>query len=432
MPCVGSLYGVRATLRPSVGERRRPGCVCRGVTASRVCPADLRFFLSTDKTSARIRSIHSISEGRQDKNIEKQAKQIAYSIRQAEQYFRASSLVDLTTRPLLLYYGAVSLSQALILLKNDGTYSLDVSRKLKRHRHHGLDLHGTIEAAAKAKSFREFWESITCSVHKKESGEFWGHFPVFYRSLDPDVFSYKVQIQNSGQTSYLTQEITFPSADPRSIEAIAAQPFNAYGLLKTLPDMYTTLIELQQQSDLRPGNIKRTVINFYRQITDTTAPSASPLATRTELERTSDSSDFFIDRISETEQNELVAFYQGKNPVIVKRSNYPTNLYLNLTIQTPAGTPQNLGYYPDIVGDVSGNKFYILKPEQYVSEAAVLQILLFALGMVSRYYPDIWIKNIDTNIEMAEVTNAFVNLTYRKFPNLILDQMTGIKHAIKS
>jgi len=196
--------------------------------------------------------------------------------------------------------------------------------------------------------------------------------------------------------------------------------------------MYTTLIELQQQSDLRPGNIKRTVINFYRQITDTTAPSASPLATRTELERTSDSSDFFIDRISETEQNELVAFYQGKNPVIVKRSNYPTNLYLNLTIQTPAGTPQNLGYYPDIVGDVSGNKFYILKPEQYVSEAAVLQILLFALGMVSRYYPDIWIKNIDTNIEMAEVTNAFVNLTYRKFPNLILDQMTGIKHAIKS
>src|SRR5437870_1910572 len=208
----------------------------------------LRFFLSTDKTSATIRSIHGIPEGQQDKNIEKQANQVAYSIRQAEQYFRASSLVDLTTRPLLLYYGAVSLSQALILLKNDGTYSLDMSRKLKKHRHHGLDLHGNVEAAAKAKSFREFWESIICSVHKKESGELWGHFPTFYRSLDPDVFSYAVQIQVSGEPSLLTQETVTPSADPSSIDTIAAQPINAYGLLKMLPDMYTTLIELQQQS----------------------------------------------------------------------------------------------------------------------------------------------------------------------------------------
>src|SRR6476620_6384134 len=100
----------------------------------------LRLFLNPERTAKRIREIHKIEHGKHVKNIEKQAIQIAHCIRQAEEYFTASSDVGLATRPLLLYYGAVALSRALILLKKDGTYSLDGMRKAKKHRHHGLVL----------------------------------------------------------------------------------------------------------------------------------------------------------------------------------------------------------------------------------------------------------------------------------------------------
>jgi hypothetical protein len=83
----------------------------------------LRLFLNPERTAKRIREIHKIESGKHAKNIEKQVIQIAHCIRQAEEYFRASSDVGLATRPLLLYYGAVTLSRALILLKRTELFS---------------------------------------------------------------------------------------------------------------------------------------------------------------------------------------------------------------------------------------------------------------------------------------------------------------------
>src|ERR1700722_13654198 len=85
----------------------------------------LRFFLDATATAELIHQIHGLPAKTEAKNIQKQAQQIGFCIRQAEQYFIASTQVGLPTRPVLLYYGAVSLSQALILLKNDGSFSLD-------------------------------------------------------------------------------------------------------------------------------------------------------------------------------------------------------------------------------------------------------------------------------------------------------------------
>ena len=100
----------------------------------------LRFFLDISFVSKTIRRIHAIPEGKFNSDVKKQARQIGYCIRQAEEYFHASSKVGLPTRPTLLYYGAVSLSRALILLRQDGTHSFDALRKSGKHSHHGLDL----------------------------------------------------------------------------------------------------------------------------------------------------------------------------------------------------------------------------------------------------------------------------------------------------
>jgi YaaC-like Protein len=59
-------------------------------------------------------------------------------------------------------------------------------------------------------------------------------------------------------------------------------------------------------------------------------------------------------------------------------------------------------------------------------------VLTYCLGMLSRYFPDVWMTVKDSRVEIAEVTNTLLGVIYRKFPNLILDQMTGIKHHIHS
>src|SRR6266849_482304 len=88
---------------------------------------NLRFFLHVDSVRDLISELHK-DENPRKSDVDKQAKQLAYCIRQAEEYFRASSDVDLPTRPNLLYYGAVSLSRALVLLRKNGEHSFDALR----------------------------------------------------------------------------------------------------------------------------------------------------------------------------------------------------------------------------------------------------------------------------------------------------------------
>ena len=53
----------------------------------------LRSFLEVEAVSDRIRRIHTITNRKHDANIKKQAKQIGYCIRQAQEFFQASSNV---------------------------------------------------------------------------------------------------------------------------------------------------------------------------------------------------------------------------------------------------------------------------------------------------------------------------------------------------
>lgn len=217
----------------------------------------LRLFLSTDRTVERIRAVHTIGD-EQRRNAEKQARQIAYCIRQGEQYFKAALSVDITTRPVLLYYGATSLGQALVLLNNDGNYSLDKLRANRKHHHHGLDVHN-VESAAKAKTFCDFWRDLSCSVHVNNAHP-WGQFPLFYKSLEPDVFSYAVDIYKQGETAHLTKQTVQPCADLRPIEELMEHNIECYSLIKGLPDMYWTMSELGEVGSLYRGTISRNLL----------------------------------------------------------------------------------------------------------------------------------------------------------------------------
>jgi hypothetical protein len=109
---------------------------------------------------------------------------------------------------------------------------------------------------------------------------------------------------------------------------------------------------------------------------------------------------------------------------------FPNNLHLLIEDEIRAGAKNAAYYYPDVVEDLYGQKYFILDPDSYLPEPASVLILTYCLGMLSRYFPDVWMTVTDSRVEIAELTNTLLGIVQRKFPNLILDQMTGIKHYI--
>jgi hypothetical protein len=95
----------------------------------------LRQFHNAAITAAQHARLHRVLPGYQ--NIKKQANQIRDCLIQAKEYYDASNVVTLATKPVLMYYCAMSLAIAEILRKNDGNVSLDRARV--EHNHHGLN-----------------------------------------------------------------------------------------------------------------------------------------------------------------------------------------------------------------------------------------------------------------------------------------------------
>ena len=147
------------------------------------------------------------------------------------------------------------------------------------------------------------------------------------------------------------------------------------------------------------------------------------------LERTIETHDFFVDGVAPDQKEQLLKYYASVNADIRMEADFGANIHLQLLRENPSAR-ELPRYYPDITNDLSGRKFFIVRPDQYVPEAAAHFILLFALGMLSRYYPDVWIKIIDENVQIAELTDSLLTIVQRKFPNLILDQLTWVKHYV--
>ena len=146
-------------------------------------------------------------------------------------------------------------------------------------------------------------------------------------------------------------------------------------------------------------------------------------------DRSVDTHHIFVDRLSDDEKKRLLALYT-RNPQIRIVDQFPNNLHFVLEVETKAGAKPETGYYPDVVDDLYAQKYFILDPDSYLPEPASLLIVTYCLGMLSRYFPDVWMTVIGSRIEIAELTNTLLSTVQRKFPNLILDQMTGVKHYI--
>ncbi len=123
-----------------------------------------------------VRKRHNLSAKHLD-NARKQAEQIKYFIRLAQELRRAAEIGSRHTRALQAYYTAMNLATAEILVKNTGDFSFDRNRDI--YQHHGLDF--KFSAARKA-SMQELAAGIVARPRTTAKKGFPGTFVAWQKN----------------------------------------------------------------------------------------------------------------------------------------------------------------------------------------------------------------------------------------------------------
>ncbi len=379
----------------------------------------LRNFLDIDSTSKRIKQIHNIEDTNQDSNVKKQAEQLKYCIQQAEQYFKAARQVSLAIKPLLLYYGSVNLSQALVLLRQDGNYSFDTLRKKKTHKHHGLELKvNSIPHQLNNIPLQDILNSIQCKIHLKDDNP-WGQFTLFFNSLSAPAVKIKNESHIKDENAFLESYIAQNTVDIIKIDEIKNNIFNCFDLVSTLPDCYHSLLELGILPNVFRGSI--IISTVYQYISDENGNK--------KLQKLTDDHTATIDGLSSDVKKKMLSYLSSKNSLFSLESDFGRHIILKAHVEPDPHGIFHFGHYPDVVDDIDGNLYYINDPDNYLIEPASFFMILFCYGMLSRYYPDLWMNILQNSVKFVEFTDSLINHIERKFPNLILDQMTDVKHS---
>lgn len=375
----------------------------------------LRFFLDERRGADRIRAVHGLPHG-QDANVKKQARQIAQSIRQAQEYFTAAGRVSLATRPTLLYYGAVSLSRAVILLRLDGTFSYDALRAADRHAHHGLDLNKSFLSTSGATEPSNLLEGIRANAHTHQaSGTPWGNYALFHQALVKPAILFRNEIAVVGGLTSETRDEVLAGVDGRELSSIVETGFSLLDLVLQMPDMWADVIELGMSSAVCPGRVK---VKERHTMDDAAEPP--------KISRINRRWEFWIWG-TRPDQIEKLRLLTELNPALSIHAESPASISFHLT-DDYAPEAFKPGYVPDMVDTLTGRIFFVPYYEEFVLEPANHLAILFCLGMLARYYPDIWMSWLDDNPLFAEVLDSVLTVIDRKFPLLVLDQLTGLKH----
>lgn len=310
----------------------------------------------------------------------------------------------------MLYYGAVSLSTALVLIAKDGNSSIDRLREGKKHRHHGLILSGPGRSLqASPPRYLDALESVGCRVYFKDVDDTqlpWGQYSLLHSSLVEPAVSLEVTKTKEGVPAGLKSSECLGSLPLPPVESFKDRTFSLPSLLQGLPELYQSLSDSGTRPSIAPGRVE-TRVHFKSD----------------GLENT-ESQDFFINAIVPNEQRRLIHYLKERNSsieVITQTSN-------NLFLRGKWDNSNTQVYLPDLVQAHSGDLYFILNPSEYIHEPLAHFMILFMLGMLARYYPDLWIGFIDSDPWNAELLDTILSEVSLKFPLLMLDQILQVKH----
>lgn len=374
---------------------KRTSLLPRG-DASKFAWASLQQFQNVSYVTRRIIDLHDLRKS-QHGNAKKQAIQIRYCLIQAKEYFDAARTVSICTQPLLLYYGIMSLALAEILLKGTGSQSLDRARG--EHAHHGLDLKMDRDPS-KIESLAESASSMRAVPVVKGGGRI-GTFELWHRVAREYPLGGKVEtLLRDGGTSNSIRALLIP--EDKQMEVV---PLNGITLL----DCFCSHPFMRQALSYNETPLKTVRAKIDARVNEKSK------------------SNVFRFTVQPSGNNEILAnLYE-------KMKFKPDMINQMVIAEFPDGCSVQIKMIDDqsVVNMPAGvqarsEEIYFQTEVECLNEFGLLYVGLFILGSYVRYFPDLWMADVENASSLAIVSKTFSDVVLERAPIIALSELSRV------
>lgn len=328
----------------------------------------------------------------------KQAQQIRQCLIQAEQYAAAAKSVSDSIRPLLLYYGILSLSLSEILLKGDGLSSLDKARG--KHAHHGLELSihqdPSLETDASVAA-----SQIVAKPHILSKGERAGTFELWHRTaFEQPLCGQTLIVRGPTQQQNNYQRIADQSTTP--LEKIPAQGLSLLWCFQNTPALRQALATYNIPSLHVRATMSREInlVEKFQQDTIITHPNLKTIVDRCISKIKIPNRDFENYDIQEVTDGYIIEIRAS-----------PDNALTG-------------GGFPNAIQSETSRVFF-LSDNDVLNEFGVYYVGLYLLGNYCRYYPDFWMRDFEQASSLYFLASRFMAIAENRLPVLIHSQFSN-------
>jgi hypothetical protein len=389
----------------------RKGSTLAWVTTSDVTAETWRYILeyaNEDFTFDAMEKIHDrVKDDKTKRNYKKQIRQIRVSLLQAREYFLAAEAATLFTSANHLYYCMMSLVTAIMLLRGDGEKSLDFLRKEPINQNHGLNFRTGISGSENAGVGLNILEKSYIEVHQN------GHFRNWYSTLPKDGLVYAVTRRFQGTHSQIYRSHS-GTERTLSLDQIISYKRSILDLLRYLPDLRDDM--------LRYGvRVPSSRINY--EVHDRFPSSMIHMWTIHGATSRSDLEKILLGFKVHNDQWKLESDrgLDGiEGTVKISRTINIADHQSLIDAAEADSRAEGLHFeYPSIRETLSHDQIMYVDPLN-TYEIVDAYLAGFALSMLSRYYPDLWISCLESHCKSAQLVERFVFTLMKKFPAMVL------------
>lgn len=350
-------------------------------------------FANDEFTISRIEDLHGPITKKNQAAYKKQAKQIRLCLLQAQDYLESSQHSSLITSPNLIYYCAASLCSATMLLNGNGEKSLDHLRSTGKSNSHGLSKRVISFNSSKGTNLLD---QVSLKIEKQ------GFFKEWYETIPTKEAQHSVYHAHQGDYGKISSIGVFSQASYTSFEDLVHSEVTLLDLVKRIPDLEfdlrrlglnTVSSRISEEVNIR-GKIAKRTWNIHGCRTEDTLQSII--------------SEFKIKKGSDNLNFEKVVSDNKLSAHVSIKSEMDEDLHYTS---------------PEIRWTTDGRQFCY--PGSFnVPEIVDCFGALYLLGMVCRYYPDIWISALDSHSLSSKIIETTVNVMRNKLPILALSLLS--------